>query len=173
MNAGFQSLTDRILRKTDTSVGRRTDRSVGCALLDAAAATRHRVIRLGGPHVYSGEQPQLVDDEATMLSHPVVEAARPFVPRLGVPIDPATPLVARPVGDVGDQSAADTAASGLGICEQVLQVTDVGGVRVRVGQEVRDSKELALDRGRPAVDLTVIGSRPQARSYSPLSIARS
>ena len=66
-----------------------------------------------------------------------------------------------PVGDRGDQGAADAAATHVDIGEQVLEVADVGAVRVRMRHEVHDPDELTFGPGPEGVDrVVVLKSRP-------------
>src|SRR5579863_64202 len=152
MNAGFQSSRAADSQK-NRHVCRFGSRERYAKLPRRAPASRSR---LRSEH-------DLVDDEAALVGDLVVEPASPSVVGLGQPVHAAAALAVRPLRDLVDQSAAYALAAGVGVGEQILQVTDVGGVRVRVAQEVGDADQLAIHDRRPAVNLA-IREQPRPRA---------
>jgi hypothetical protein len=83
-------------------------------------------------------QVSLIDDEPTMLGDSVIEPAGRGVRRVCPPVQLATAVLTCPGSDVLDQRSTDPVAAGPRIGEQILQVADVGGVRVGVREKMRD-----------------------------------
>jgi hypothetical protein len=97
----------------------------------------------------------VIDDEATILGDSVIESAGRGVRCVCAPIQLATAVLSRPGGDVLDQRSTDSLAAGQRIRVQVLQIADVGGVRVGVCKEMSDPNQALVLACAEPVDLRV------------------